>query len=132
MRTRAVYLLVVALLVLGLTEQGFCMAKRPRASKNTPVKQVELVQKVTGKVSGYVWSASQLTIAPPNGISITIEIDKATKILKSGNPLKMIDIKVGDAVTADYEVIGGKKIGKTIIIQENPFVKSTIPVNNKK
>lgn len=131
MRAKVFYL-ATAVLVLSFSEQGFCMAKRPRVSKKPQVKQVELFQNVTGKVSGYVWAASQITIAPANGTSITIEIDKAAKILKSGNPFKMTDIKVGDAVTVEYEVIGTKKIAKTIIVQVIPSAQPIIPKNNKR
>jgi len=132
MRIRIFCLVIVALLVLGLISHGFCMANRPPASKKPTSKQVEPIQKISGKVSGYSWSNSTITIAPINGTAITIEIDKATKISKSGKWIKMIDVKTGDAVNADYETKGGKKIARTIIVQEKVTIKTAIPEKKKK
>ena len=132
MRKRIFCLAIVALLVLGLSSQGFCMANRPPASKKFTSKQAEPIQKILGKVSGYSWSNSTITIAPISGASITIEIDKATKISKSGKWIKMSDIKTGDMITASYEIKGGKKIARTIVVQEKVSPKVAIPEKKKR
>ncbi|MBI5050557.1 MAG: hypothetical protein HZC11_06760 [Nitrospirae bacterium] len=132
MRKRIFCLAIVALLMLGLTSQGFCMANRPPASKKSTSKQVEPIQKISGKVSGYSWTNSTITITTVSGTSITVEIDKVTKISKSGKWIKMADIKTGDAVNADYETKGGKRVARTIVVQEKVSPKVTIPEKKKR
>lgn len=132
MRKRILCVTIVALIVLGLSSQGFCMANRPPAPKKPVPKQAESIQKISGKVSGCDRMNSTITIAPISGSSITIEINKAAKISKSGKWIKMVDIKTGDAVNADYETKGGKKIAKTIIVQEKVATKAAIPEKKKR
>jgi len=132
MRKDILCLTIVALLVLGLSSQGFCMANRPPASKKPTSKQAESIQKISGMISGYDRARSTITIAPTNGSLITVEIDKATKISKSGKWIKMIDIRTGDVVSAIYETKGVKKIAKTVIVQEKVSPKAAIPEKKKR
>jgi len=119
-------------MVLGLSSQGFCMANRPPASKKSTPKQAESIQKVSGMISGYDRMKSTITIAPTNGSLITVEIDKTTKISKSGKWIKMTDIRTGDVVSVVYETKGWKKIAKTVIVQEKVAPKVAIPEKKKK
>jgi len=132
MKIRIFCLAIVALLVLGLISQGFCMANRPPASKKSTSKQVEPIQKISGKISGYSWTNSTITITTVSGASITVEIDEVTKISKSGKWIKMTDIKTGDMVTADYKIKGGKNTARTIVVQEKVSPKVAIPEKKKR
>lgn len=122
MRKRTLYLVIIALLTLGLSSQGFCMAGRPRDTKKAASKQMESVQKISGKVSGYSWANSTITITTTSGTSITVEIDKASKLSKAGKWIKMTDIKTADMVSVDYEIKGSKKIARIIVVKEKPKV----------
>ncbi|MBU4251376.1 MAG: hypothetical protein KJ647_00100 [Candidatus Omnitrophica bacterium] len=132
MRKEILCLAIVALMVLGLSSQGFCMANRPPASKKPTPKQAESIQKVSGMVSGYDRAKSTISIAPTNGSLITVEIDKASKISKAGKWIKMTDIKTGDVVSVAYETKGWKKIARTLIVQEKAATKAAIPEKKKK
>ena len=132
MRKRIFCVAIVALIVLGLSSQGFCMANRPPASKKSTSKQVEPIQKISGKVSGYDRMKSTITIAPTNGSLIIVEIDKTTKISKSGKWIKMIDIRTGNVVSVVFETKGEKKIARTIIVQEKAATKAAIPEKKKR
>jgi len=132
MRKEILCLAIVVLMVLGLSSQSFCMANRPPASKKPITKQTESIQKVSGMISGYDRTKSTVTIAPTNGSLITVEIDKATKISKSGKLIKMVDIRTGDVVSVVYETKGGKKIAKTVIVQEKVSPKVAIPEKKKR
>jgi hypothetical protein len=125
-------LAIVTLLMLGLSSQGFCMSNRPPAPKKSTTKQVEPILRISGKVVGYNWTSSIITISPMNGTSITIEIDKVTNISKTGKLIKMVDIKTGDMVIVDYEIKGGKKIAKVIVVQEKVSPKGAIPEKKKR
>lgn len=109
--------LLVIFLVTGLVSQAFSMAKRPAAKKKTSAKPTAVVSKIDGKVTGYSWQVSTITISTSSGTSLTIDIDKNTRISKAGKTIKMTDIKSGDAVTVDYESKGSKKIAKSIIVR---------------
>lgn len=132
MRKDILCLAIVALIVLGLSSQGFCMANRPPASKKPTPKQTESFQKVSGMISGYDRTKSTITIAPTNGSLITVEIDKASRISKAVKWIKMTDIKTGDVVSVVYETKGGKKIAKTVIVQEKVSPKAAIPEKKKR
>ena len=132
MRKEILCLAIVALMVLGLSSQGFCMANRPPASKKPTPKQAESIQKISGMISGYDRARSTITIAPTNGSLITVEIDKATKISKSGKWIKMIDIRTGNVVSVVFETKGEKKIARTIIVQEKATTKAAIPEKKKR
>ena len=132
MRKRIFCVAIVALIVSGLSNQGFCMANRPPVSKKPTPKQAESIQKVLGMISGYDRMKSTITIAPTNGSLITVEIDKTTKISKSGKWIKMTDIRTGDVVSVVYETKGGKKIAKTVIAQEKVSPKVAIPEKKKR
>jgi len=132
MRKRIFCVAIVALIVLGLSSQGFCMANRPPASKKSTSKQVEPIQKISGKVSGYDQLNSRITITTVSGTLITVKIDKATNISKSGKWIKMSGIKMANVVTVDYETKGGDKIARTIIVQEKTATKAAIPEKKKR
>ena len=132
MRKEILCLAIVALMVLGLSSQGFCMANRPPASKKSTSKQAEPIQKISGKVSGYDRVNSTITITTVSGSSVTVEINKVTKISKSGKWIKMTEIKTGDTVATDYEIKGSKRIARIIAVQEKVSPKVAIPEKKKR
>jgi len=132
MRKRIFCVAIVALITLGLSSQGFCMANRPPDPKKSTSKQVEPVQKISGKVSGYDQLNSRITITTVSGPSVTVEINKETKISKSGKWIKMAEIKTGDKVTTDYEIKGSKRIARIIAVQEKVLPKAAISEKKKR
>jgi len=132
MRKEILCLVIVVLMVLGLSSQGFCMANRPPASKKPTPKQTESILKVTGMISGYDRTKSTITIAPTNGPLITVEIDKASKLSKAGKLIKMADIKTGDVAIVVYEAKGWKKIARTLMVQEKIATKAATIEKKKK
>ncbi|MDP3041668.1 MAG: hypothetical protein Q8N62_02905 [Candidatus Omnitrophota bacterium] len=132
MRKEISCLAIVTLLVLGLSGQGFCMARRPPDPKKSTPKQAESIQKVSGMISGYDWTRSTITVVPTNGALITAEIDKTSKISKAGKLIKMADIKTGDVVSVAYETKGWKKIARKIIVQEKVAAKAATTEKKKK
>lgn len=107
------------------------MAKRPAAKKKSSAKPTMVVSKIEGKVSGYSWQASTITISTSSGTSLTIDIDKNTKISKASKTVKMTDIKMGDSVIVNYELKGGRKIAKSITVQTKT-VPTTVKEKKKK
>lgn len=132
MRTSVFCLATAALVGLGVCNQGFCMADRPPASKKSTSKQVEPIRKIFGKFSGYNRTNSTITIVSTGGVSIIVEIDKSTRISKSGKMIKMADVKMGDMIIVDYETKGGKKMAEAIIVQEKAASQVVIPDKRKR
>lgn len=107
------------------------MAKRPAAKKKSSAKPTAVVSKIEGKVTAYSWQASTITISTSSGTSLTVGIDKNTRISKAGKTIKMTDIKMGDFVTIDYELKSGRKIAKSIIVQSKT-VPATVKEKKKR
>ena len=93
------------------------------AKKAATGKTTSEIPKITGKVTGYNWSNSTITIFSA-GTSLTIVSDKNTLISKGGKNIKLTDIKSGDIVTVTYESKKGVNTAKSIIVQEKGISSS--------
>lgn len=86
------------------------------AKKAATGKTTSEIPKITGKLTGYNWSNSTITISSA-GTSLTIVSDKNTLISKGGKNIKLTDIKSGDIVTVTYESKKGVNTAKSIVVQ---------------
>ena len=86
------------------------------AKKAATGKTTSEIPRITGKVTGYNWSNSTITISSA-GTSLTIVSDKNTLISKGGKSIKLTDIKSGDIVTVTYESKKGVNTAKSIVVQ---------------
>lgn len=122
-----IIVLVIAIIALIISStQVFSMEKRPSSKKAVSPKTTPEPSKVTGKVTGYNWSNSTITVSTGAGSSLVISIDKNTSISKARKYIKLTDIKNGDYVTVTYETKKGTNIAKSIIAEEK-----TLPVSTK-
>ncbi|MFH0732877.1 MAG: hypothetical protein V2A72_08190 [Candidatus Omnitrophota bacterium] len=101
--------------------QSYAMERRPAASK----KAAPTILKVAGKVSGYSWSNSTITISSSSGPTVTVSADKDTSTKKAGKVIKLMDIKSGDTVTVTYEVKRGVNVAKSIVVEAKPVSGTT-------
>lgn len=123
---KKITLVLVLVAVAIFSNQAFSMEKRPAAKKAATIKTTPEVLKITGKVTGYSWSNSTITVSTGAGSSLVISIDKSTSISKTKKAIKMTDIRSGDYVTVTYETKRGTNIAKSIIVEEK-----TSPVSTK-
>lgn len=100
-----------------LVSHVYAMGRRPAASKSREKKVAPIILKVTGKVTGYNWSNSTITLSVGSGSAISISADKATSITKAGKAIKLTDIKSGDTVMVTYEAKRGINVAKSIVIE---------------
>lgn len=98
--------------------QVLAMEKRPAPKKINTVKITPTISKATGKVTGYNWSSSTITISVGGGISLTVVSDDKTSISKGKKYIKLSEIRSGDIVTINYEIRNGQKIARSILVQE--------------
>ena len=108
---RIVKIVFVAIAALGLIS----CASSTGPKKGASVRQ--MLNIATGKVTGYNWTASTITIVTGMKASLDFQIENDAKILKSGKAIKMKDIKVGNEVRMVYQIRGNKNIARTIAIE---------------
>jgi len=122
---KKITLILVLVAVAVFTNQAFSMEKRPVVKKTTTKAAPEVLQ-ISGKVSGYNWSNSTITVSANSGSSLVISADKNTSISKAKKYIKLTDIKNGDIVAVTYESKRGVNTAKWIIVQEK-----VAPATNK-
>lgn len=116
MRARAFIILFAIVLTVSFAPRTYSMAPRPTSGKKGSVKPIPVT--ASGKVIGYNWTASTITILTEANITVTLNIEKNTVVSKARKAIKMTDIKRGDLVTVIYEIKADKNIAKSIIIQD--------------
>src|SRR3989338_3728654 len=116
---KSIFAVVLAIAVSAtlFISQSYAMGRRSAASKSREKKAASTVLKATGKVTGYNWSNSTITISVSSGSAITISADKATSITKAGKAIKLTDIRSGDTVMVTYEAKRGINVAKSIVIE---------------
>ena len=119
---KKITLILVLVAVAVFTNQAFSMEKRPVVKKTTTKAAPEVLQ-ISGKVSGYNWSNSTITVSANSGSSLVISADKNTSISKTRKYIKLTDIKKEDIVAVTYESKKGVNIAKSIIVQEKATIK---------
>ena len=87
---KKITLVLVLVAVAIFSNQAFSMEKRPATKKAATTKTTPDVLKITGKVTGYSWSNSTITVSTGAGSSLVISIDKSTSISKTKKAIKII------------------------------------------
>ena len=115
---RVIFAVILAISTsIFFVSQPYAMERRPAASKSREKKVTLTILKTTGKVTGYNWSNSTVTISPSSGSTLTISADKDTSIKKAGKAIKFTELKSGDTVTVIYEAKRGINVAKSIIVE---------------
>ncbi len=115
----SIFMLMLMLgITLGFFSQVFPFEKKPSVKKAGLTKAAPIVLKAVGSVIGYNWQNFTFTIATNSNATLTIIADKNTQFSKSGKKINMLDVKKGDAVTINYEFIGGKNVARFVLIKE--------------
>lgn len=115
---RVVFAVILAITAtMFFVSHSYAMGQRPPASKKSEKKAAPTILKATGKITGYNWSNSTVTIFSSSGSTLTISAEKDTSIKKAGKPIKFTELKSGDTVTVTYEVKRGVNVAKSIIVE---------------
>lgn len=124
-------IIFVSILVAAavFTNQAFSMGQRPPAKKTAAVKTTPEALKMAGRVTGYNWPNSTITVSASYGNPLVISIDKNSVISKAKKTFKMNDIKNEDYVTVSYEVKRGVNIAKSIIVEDKT---PSVPTKSKR
>lgn len=127
--SKAIFVSAIVICVLAFVSPVFSMGQKPPAKKTSSTKITQEAPKITGRVTGYNWSKSTITVSASYGNPLVISIDKNTVISKAKKTLKMNDIKNGDYVTAAYEVKKGVNVAKSIIVKDR---SPSLPTKSKR
>ncbi|MDI6758394.1 MAG: hypothetical protein QMD94_01790 [Candidatus Omnitrophota bacterium] len=115
---RVIFAVILAITTsIFFVSQPYAMERRPAASKSQQKKAAPTILKASGKVSGYSWSNSTITVSVSSGSPITISADKDTSIKKAGKAIKFTELKSGDTVTVTYEAKRSVNAAKSIIVE---------------
>ena len=126
---KTIFVSAVVICVLAFVSPAFSMGQRPPAKKTSNTKITQEAPKIAGRVTGYNWSKSTITVSASYRDPVVMTIDKNTVISKAKKVLKMNDIKSGDYVTVSYEVKKGVNIAKSIIVEDRSL---SVPTKTKR
>jgi hypothetical protein len=126
---KTIFVAAVVIWVLAFVSPAFSMVLRPPAKKTSAAKITREALKISGRVTGYNWTKSTITVLTSYKNTFIISIDKKTVITKAKKTLKMNDIKNGDYVTVLYEVKKAVNIAKSIIIEDRSL---SVPTKSRR
>ncbi|MBI5145126.1 MAG: hypothetical protein HZA27_02960 [Candidatus Omnitrophica bacterium] len=121
MKKGIIALIIVALVMGGFVTCAFSMAQAPKSFQ------------VTGKIVEVNLRAHTIKIAPKTEDTILLRINEKTVLTKSGKQITLPALKKDDLVTVTYEIRRGKKIAKSISVQEKiPAPKRPVSTKGKR
>ena len=121
MRKGIIALIIVALVMGGFVTCAFSMAQAPKSFQ------------VTGKIVEVNLRAHTIKIASKTEDTILLRINEKTVLTKSGKQITFPALKKDDFVTVTYEIRWGKKIAKSISVQEKiPTPKRPVSTKSKR
>jgi hypothetical protein len=111
---------VITLIVIaGVTDQAFPMGKRPPAKKYF-VERYPQDSEAIGRVVRVDTGRPAIIISTEEYKSLILIVDLKTKLLKDGKNIKLSEIKKGNLVKVDYEIVyKDKNIAKSINVESS-------------
>lgn len=112
---KIVIISVVSLvLIAGITDKVFSMGTRPPKKRYFVEKYPQSVQ-ASGRVAKVDIGRPGITISTEDYKMLILIINTDTKLLKHGRSIKLSEIKKGNLVKVDYEIVyKDKNIAKSI------------------
>jgi len=103
-RIVAVSLIVLGILT-GVVSQAISMGDRPPATKKYFVEKYPQNSQTTGRVAKVDAGKSIITISTKEYKTLVVAINAKTELLKDGRAIKFSEIKKGNLVRVDYEIV---------------------------
>jgi Cu/Ag efflux protein CusF len=109
---KSITILIAFVLIFGLSAVSFAAEKSVApAEKHAP--STEVVKKVNGQIGNIDIKAGTLTVKEKKG-ELKVSVDSGTKIIAGHSKKTLADLKSGEKVRVNYEIVGGKNIAKRI------------------
>src|SRR3989338_310018 len=117
MRKIVIVSVITLIVIAGVTDQAFSMGKKPPARKHFVEKYTQSSQ-AAGRVTRVDTGRPAITISTEGYKSLILIVNSETKLLKDGKNIKLSEIKRGNLVKVDYEIVyKDKSIAKFINVE---------------
>lgn len=117
MRKIVIISVITLIVIAGVADQAFSMGKRPPAKKYF-VENYPQDAEVMGRVVRVDTNRPSITISTEDYKSLVLIVNSETVLLKNGKNIKLPEIKKGNHVRVDYEIVyKDKNIAKTISVE---------------
>lgn len=117
MRKIVVVSVITLIIITGVAYQAFSMGKKPPAKKYF-VENYPQSSQATGRVARVDTGRPAITISTEDYESLVLIVNPETKLIKNGKNIKLSEIKKGNLVRIDYEIVyKDKNIAKTISVK---------------
>jgi len=116
-------------LIFCLSAVSFAAEKAAAPAEKKATSKVE-VKKVNGHIGIIDMKAGIMTVKGKKG-ETTVSVDKETKIIAGQSIKSLSEIKSGEKVRVNYEIVDGKNIAKKINVLKVVTSQPSAPVENK-
>jgi len=117
MRKIVIVPIIILIAVVGIANQVFSMGKKPPTKKYF-VKEYPQSSHVSGKIARIDAARPAIIIATEDYKSLVLIVNSETKLLRYGKNIKLSEIKKGNLVRVDYEIVyKDKNIAKSIDVE---------------
>jgi len=117
MRKIVIILIITLIVIAGAADQAFSMGRKPPTKKyyvERYPKDAEVIGRVVRVDTG--WPA--ITISTEEYKSLILIVNSETQLLKDGKNIKLSEIKKGNHVSVEYEIVyKDKNIAKFISVE---------------
>ena len=125
MRRLAIVTIIIMIVLIGITQQALSMGNRPPVKKKYFVEKYPQNSEVIGRVARVDTGRSEIIISTEEYKSLILKVDSKTKLLKDDKSVKLSDIKKGNVVRVDYEIVyKDKNIAQSINVESSNMPES--------
>jgi Cu/Ag efflux protein CusF len=128
MRKSIIILLALAL-ILGLSTVSLA-AEKSAAPAEKHATSMEAAKKVAGIIGTIDMKAGTLTVKEKKA-ELTVSVDSETKIMAGQSKKTLADLKSGEKVRVNYEIVNGKNIAKEINVLPVVASQPSAPAEKK-
>ena len=110
---------IMLVIIAGVTNQAFSMGKKPPAKKYFVEKYPQSSQ-TTGRVAKIDTGKSAITISTEDYKTLVLIVNSETELTKDSKSIKLLEIKKGNLIKADYEIVyKDENIAKSINVKSD-------------
>lgn len=117
MRKSVVITIIMLIVIAGITDHAFSVGKASRAKKYF-VEQYPQSSQATGKVTWVSEDRPAIIISTQDHKTLFLIVNPETKFLKGDKNIKLSEIKKGNFVKIEYEVVyRDKNVAKSVNVE---------------
>jgi Cu/Ag efflux protein CusF len=117
MRKIVIISVITLIVIAGIADQVFSMGAKPPKKKYF-VEKYPQVSEAMGRVVRVDIGRPTITISTEDYKSLILIVNSETQLLKDGKNIELSEIKKGNHVSVEYEIVyKDKNIGKTISVE---------------